>query len=38
MGSIDSEAVAVAQQDAIINQDIDGDAEANADQTSDISQ
>jgi hypothetical protein len=36
IGTIDSDAVAVAQQDAIINQSIDGDATANADQTSDI--
>ena len=32
IGSIDSEAIAVAQQDAIITQDIDGDATADADQ------
>jgi hypothetical protein len=38
VGSIDSDAVAVAQQDAIINQNIEGTAEANADQTSDITQ
>lgn len=39
IGSIDSEATAVAQQTAIINQDLDGvSAEATADQTSDISQ
>jgi hypothetical protein len=38
VGSIDSDAVAVAQQDAIINQNIEGAAEANADQTSDITQ
>ena len=36
VGSIDSDAVAVAQQDAIINQNIDGDVAATADQTSDI--
>ena len=35
VGSIDSEATAVAQQDAIITQDINGDAEATADQQSD---
>lgn len=38
VGSIDSDAIAVAQQDAIINQNIEGSAEANADQTSDITQ
>jgi hypothetical protein len=38
VGSIDSDAVAVAQQDAIINQNIEGSAEANANQTSDITQ
>lgn len=38
VGSVDSEAVSVAQQDAIINQDITGAAEANAEQGSDISQ
>jgi hypothetical protein len=38
IGSVDSDAVAVSQQDAIINQNIDGAAEANSDQTSDISQ
>ena len=32
VGSIDSDAIAVAQQDAIIDQNIDGAAEANADQ------
>ena len=36
IGSIDSDAVSIAQQDAIITQNIDGDATANADQTSDI--
>jgi hypothetical protein len=36
IGSVDSDAVAVAQQDAIITQTIDGDATADADQTSDI--
>jgi len=36
IGSIDSDAVAVAQQDAIITQNIDGDATADAGQTSDI--
>jgi hypothetical protein len=38
VGSIDSEAVAVSQQDAIINQDINGNATATADQQSDITQ
>jgi hypothetical protein len=38
VASIDSDAVAVAQQDAIINQDIDADAEATTNQTSDINQ
>ena len=38
IGSIGSEATAVAQQDAIITQDIDADAEANAEQTSTITQ
>ncbi|HEX2177330.1 MAG TPA: hypothetical protein VHG70_15605 [Nocardioidaceae bacterium] len=38
VGSADSEAVAVAQQDAIIDQNIQGSAEANADQQSDITQ
>ncbi len=38
IGSIDSDAVAVAQQDAIINQNIDGEAAATADQSSDITQ
>jgi hypothetical protein len=38
IGSVDSEATAVAQQDAVINQNIEGAAEANADQTSDIDQ
>ncbi|SDK65981.1 peptidoglycan-binding protein [Arthrobacter sp. ok362] len=38
IGSIDSNAVAVAQQDAIINQDIHGDATASADQQSDLKQ
>ncbi|HEU4812463.1 MAG TPA: hypothetical protein VFT00_10015 [Nocardioides sp.] len=36
IGSIGSDAVAVAQQDAIISQHIDGDVAANADQTSQI--
>ena len=36
IGSIDSDAVAVAQQDAIISQHIDGDVAANADQASQI--
>lgn len=38
IGSVDSDAVAVAQQDAIINQGIEGSAEATSDQTSDITQ
>ena len=38
VGSVDSEATTVAQQDAIINQQIDGSAEANSDQQSDIQQ
>ncbi|GLZ42510.1 peptidoglycan-binding protein [Actinokineospora sp. NBRC 105648] len=38
IGSTGSEATAVAQQDAIINQDIDANAEATADQKSDLRQ
>ena len=38
IGSIGSEATAVAQQDAIITQDIDANAEATADQQSTITQ
>jgi hypothetical protein len=38
IGSVDSDAVAVAQQDAIINQDITGSAEATSDQSSEIEQ
>ena len=38
VGSIGSEATAVAQQDAIITQNIDANAEATADQQSEISQ
>jgi len=38
VGSVGSEATAVAQQDAVIDQNIEGDAEANADQSSDITQ
>jgi hypothetical protein len=38
VGSIGSEATAIAQQDAIITQDIDADAEATADQQSRITQ
>jgi len=38
IGSVDSNAFAVAQQDAIINQDIHGDATASADQQSDLKQ
>lgn len=38
IGSIDSNAFAVAQQDAIINQNIEGEATATADQQSDLRQ
>jgi hypothetical protein len=38
IGSVDSEATAVSQQDAIINQTIDGTAQATADQESGITQ
>jgi hypothetical protein len=38
VGSIDSQATAVAQQDAIITQDIDANAEATADQQSTVTQ
>lgn len=38
IGSIDSDAFAVAQQDAIISQHIDGSATASADQQSDLRQ
>lgn len=38
IGSVDSDAAALAQQDAIIVQDIDADANATTDQSSDISQ
>jgi hypothetical protein len=38
VGSVGSDAVAVAQQDAIITQDIDADASATTDQQSDIQQ
>ncbi|MGO4186430.1 peptidoglycan-binding protein [Pseudarthrobacter sp. TAF60_1] len=38
IGSIDSQAYAVAHQDAIINQDIHGNATASADQQSDLTQ
>jgi hypothetical protein len=38
VGSIDSSATAVAQQDALITQNIDADANATTDQQSDISQ
>jgi hypothetical protein len=38
VGSVDSDAVSIAQQDAIINQTIDGSATATSDQASDISQ
>ena len=38
IGSIDSNAFAVSQQDAIINQNIEGEATASADQQSDLRQ
>jgi hypothetical protein len=38
VGSVGSDAIAVSQQDAIINQDIQGSAEATSDQQSDIEQ
>jgi hypothetical protein len=38
IGSVDSDAVAVSQQDAIINQDITGSADATSDQSSEIQQ
>ncbi|RNL57479.1 peptidoglycan-binding protein [Arthrobacter oryzae] len=38
IGSIDSNAFAVSQQDAIINQNIEGEATATADQQSDLKQ
>jgi hypothetical protein len=38
VGTVDSHAVSIAQQDAIINQDIEGSATATTDQTSGISQ
>jgi len=38
VGSVDSSATAIAQQDALITQDIDADANATADQQSDITQ
>jgi hypothetical protein len=38
VGSIDSQATAIAQQDAIITQDIDANAEATADQQSNVTQ
>ncbi|MFQ6171324.1 peptidoglycan-binding protein [Oryzobacter sp. R7] len=38
VASVDSDAVAIAQQDAIITQDIDADASATTEQTSDIQQ
>ena len=38
IGSIDSEAVSIAQQDAIITQNIEGEATATADQQSDLQQ
>ncbi len=38
IGSIDSDAVSIAQQDAIISQNIEGEATATADQQSDLQQ
>jgi hypothetical protein len=38
IGSVDSDAVSIAQQDAIITQNIDGEATATADQQSDLQQ
>jgi hypothetical protein len=38
IASVDSTAYAVAEQDAIINQNIEGEASANSEQTSDIQQ
>jgi hypothetical protein len=38
VGSVDSVATAISQQDAIITQDVDANAEATADQTSTITQ
>jgi hypothetical protein len=38
VGSVDSVATAISQQDAIITQDVNADAEATADQTSTITQ
>jgi len=38
VGSVDSAATAISQQDAIITQDVDADANATADQTSTITQ
>jgi hypothetical protein len=38
IGSIDSQAVSQADQTAIINQSIDGNADATSDQTSTIDQ
>ena len=38
VGSVDSHAVSIAQQDAIIDQQVDGSANATTDQTSDITQ
>lgn len=38
IGSVDSSAVAVAEQDAMITQNIEGEASANSEQTSDIQQ
>jgi len=38
VGTVDSHAVSIAQQDAVINQDIEGSANATTDQTSSINQ
>lgn len=38
VGSVGSEATAIADQDAVINQHVEGSAEATADQTSDLEQ
>ena len=38
VGSVGSDAVAVSQQDAVINQDITGEANATSDQASGIEQ
>ena len=38
VGSVGSDATAIAHQDVLLTQDINGDATATADQTSDITQ